>query len=70
MREELCVYGGLVLRGDGIVVQRVLQKRVLQLAHVGHQLKAERLCGECHGCQVVGDNVAPEPMANWGQSID
>ena len=82
VKEELTVYGGLVLRGDRIVIPQVLRKHVLQLAHEGHQgivktknrlrskvwwpkmdQAAERLCRVCHGCQVVGGPMVPEPMA-------
>ena len=37
VKEELCTYGGLVLRGDRIVVPQSLRYRVLRLAHEGHQ---------------------------------
>lgn len=37
VRTELCVVGKLVLRGVRIVVPRKLRRRVLDLAHEGHQ---------------------------------
>ena len=37
IKDELTVYGGLVLRGDRIVIPHSLRKQVLQLAHEGHQ---------------------------------
>ena len=37
VKDELCVYGELLLRGTSIVVPRLLRNRVVQLAHKGHQ---------------------------------
>lgn len=37
IKDELTVYGGLVLRGDRIVIPVQLRKKVLDLAHEGHQ---------------------------------
>ena len=37
VKDELCTYGELLLRGTRIVVPRVLRDKVLKLAHEGHQ---------------------------------
>lgn len=37
VKDELCVYGEIVLRGTRIVIPISLRKQVLQLAHEGHQ---------------------------------
>lgn len=37
IRNDLTHYDGLILRGDRIVVPRDLQKRIVELAHIGHQ---------------------------------
>ena len=37
MRQELCNYGNLLLRGTRIIIPKELRKRVLELAHEGHQ---------------------------------
>ena len=37
MRQELCNYGNLLLRGTRIIIPKELCKRVLELAHEGHQ---------------------------------
>jgi len=37
VRQELCNYGNLLLRGTGIIIPKELRKRVLELAHKGHQ---------------------------------
>ena len=81
VKDELCVLGYLVLRGDRLVIPQSMRDDVLRLAHEGHQgivktknrlrakvwwpkmdAAAEKLCRSCHGCQVVGELCAPEPM--------
>jgi len=81
VKEELCCYGRLILRGTRIVIPNSLREQVLNLAHEGHQgvvktknrlrtkvwwpkmdKDAEKLCKNCHGCQVVGEYNNPEPM--------
>jgi len=37
VKEELTMYGGLVLSGDCIVTPEILRERVLELAHEGRQ---------------------------------
>ena len=37
VKDELCVYGELLLRGTRIVVPRILRDRVMKIAHEGHQ---------------------------------
>ncbi|PFX31209.1 Uncharacterized protein K02A2.6 [Stylophora pistillata] len=37
VKNELCSYGGLLLRGSRLVIPRELRPRVLELAHEGHQ---------------------------------
>ena len=37
VKNELCVYGELLLRGTRIVIPNVLRDRVLRIAHEGHQ---------------------------------
>ena len=37
VKDELCVYGELLLRGTRIVIPRLLRDRVVRLAHEGHQ---------------------------------
>jgi len=37
VRQELCTYGNLLLRGTRIIIPKELRKRVLELAHKGHQ---------------------------------
>ena len=37
VKNELCTYGQLLLRGSRLVIPRALQERVLELAHEGHQ---------------------------------
>lgn len=37
VKEELCTLGDLVLRGHRLVIPEVLRKKVLELAHEGHQ---------------------------------
>ena len=37
VKNELCTYGQLLLRGSRLVIPRALQQRVLELAHEGHQ---------------------------------
>ena len=37
VKDELCVYGELLLRGTRIVVPKLLRDRVVRLAHEGHQ---------------------------------
>ena len=37
VKNELCSYGQLLLRGSRIVIPQVLQEHVLKLAHEGHQ---------------------------------
>lgn len=37
IKEQLAQYGDLVLRGDRIVIPAALQKRVTEIAHLGHQ---------------------------------
>jgi len=81
VKNELCVLGKLVMRGNRIVIPKSLREEVLKLAHEGHQgivkmkgrlstkvwwpkvdTEAEKVCRSCHGCQVVGEFQAPEPM--------
>ena len=81
VKDELCVPGYLVLRGDRLVIPQSIRDEVLRLAHEGHQrivktknclrakvwwpkmdAAAEKLCRSWHGCQVVGELCAPEPM--------
>lgn len=37
IKEQLSLYGHLILRGDRIVIPTALQKRVTEIAHLGHQ---------------------------------
>ena len=37
VKDELCTYGELLLRGSRIVVPKVLRDKVVRLAHEGHQ---------------------------------
>ena len=37
VKDELCVYGELLLRGTRIVVPSILRDRVMKIAHEGHQ---------------------------------
>lgn len=37
IKEQLSQYGNLILRGDRIVIPAVLQRRVAEIAHLGHQ---------------------------------
>lgn len=37
VRDELSLYGDLVLRGDRIVVPKPLRAKVIEIAHLGHQ---------------------------------
>ena len=37
VKDELCVFENLVLRGTRIVIPTILRKKLLQLAHEGHQ---------------------------------
>ena len=37
MKDELCVYGEILLRGTRIVIPRILREKVTKLAHEGHQ---------------------------------
>jgi len=37
VRQELCNYGNLLLQGNSIIILKELRKRVLELAHEGHQ---------------------------------
>nr|XP_039264197.1 uncharacterized protein K02A2.6-like [Styela clava] len=37
VKNELCIHGQLILRGTRIVIPQILRKRVLELAHEGHQ---------------------------------
>ena len=37
VKNELCTYGELLLRGSRLVIPRELRLRVLELAHEGHQ---------------------------------
>ena len=37
VKDELCTYGELLLRGSRLVVLQELRPRVLELAHEGHQ---------------------------------
>ena len=37
VKDELCVYGELLLRGTRIVVPKILRDRVIEIAHEGHQ---------------------------------
>ena len=75
VRDELCMIGKLILRGTCIVIPQCLWKSILELAHEGHQgivktkqwwpgidKEAETLCRRCHGCQLVGPGMPPEPM--------
>ena len=81
VKDELCVLGYLVLRGDQLVIPQSMRDDFLRLAHEGHQgivktknclrakvwwpkmdAAAEKLCRSYHGCQVVGELCAPEPM--------
>lgn len=38
LKEELCIYGELLLRGT-IVITNILRDRVLKITHEGHQGK-------------------------------
>nr|XP_058973198.1 uncharacterized protein K02A2.6-like [Pocillopora verrucosa] len=48
VKDELSAYQGIVLRGNRIVVPKVLRGRAVDLAHVGHQgmVKTKRLIRE------------------------
>lgn len=37
IKNDLTVYGELILRGDRIVIPKLLREKVVQLAHIGHQ---------------------------------
>ena len=37
IKDELCIYGEILLRGTRIIVPRVLREKVVRLAHEGHQ---------------------------------
>ena len=37
IKDELCIYGEILLRGTRIVVPRILRDKVVRLAHEGHQ---------------------------------
>lgn len=37
IKDELCIYGEILLRGSRIVVPKTLQDKVVRLAHEGHQ---------------------------------
>ena len=37
VKDELCIYGELFLRGTRIVIPNIQRDRVLQIAHEGHQ---------------------------------
>ena len=37
VKNELCSYGQLLLRGSRIVILQVLQEHVMKMAHEGHQ---------------------------------
>lgn len=37
IKDDLIGYGGLILRGDRIVIPRSLQEKIVQLGHLGHQ---------------------------------
>jgi hypothetical protein len=77
VRQELSVLGKLVICGTRLVIPKILQKKVLKLAHEGHQgivktkqrLRSkvwwpniDKEAGTCHGCQVVQLPSRPEPM--------
>ena len=47
MKNELCTYGELLLRGSRLVIPRELRTRVLELAHEGHQGIVETKCRLC-----------------------
>ena len=79
VKEELCVLGYLVLRGDRLVIPQSMRDNVLRLAHEGYQsivkmknslrspkmdAVTEKLCRSCHGCQVAGKLCAPEQEPN------
>ena len=44
VKNELCSYGQLLLRGSRIVIPRVSPEHVLKLAHEGHQGTAKTKC--------------------------
>ena len=44
VKNELCSYGQLLLRGSRIVIPRVLREQVLKLAHEGHLGIVKRKC--------------------------
>ena len=44
MKNELCTYGQLLLRGSRLVIPQVLQQNVLELAHEGHQGTVKTKC--------------------------
>lgn len=37
VKDELCVYGELLLRGTRIVISKILYDRILKIAREGHQ---------------------------------
>lgn len=37
IKDDLIGYGGLILRGDRVVIPRSLQEKIVQLGHLGHQ---------------------------------
>ena len=74
IRDELCHFGKIVLRGTRIIVPKKLRARVIELDHEGHQgmgkmkqrvwwpgidKEAETFCKTWHGCQVVGGPLKP-----------
>ena len=74
VKNKLCSYGQLLLRGSRIVIPQALRDHVLKLFHEGHQgsskvwwpkvdADAEKLCKSWHGCQAVSEYSAPKPMA-------
>ena len=44
VKDELCTYGEILLRGTRIVVPKVLRDKVVRLAHEGHQGVVKTKC--------------------------
>ena len=44
VKNELCSYGQLLLRGSRIIIPQVLREHVLKLAHEGHQVIVKTKC--------------------------
>ena len=68
VKDELCIYGEILLGGSRIVVPKTLQNKVVRLRSKvwwpGMDKDVEQLCKVCHGCQVISCYDPPEPMSH------